>query len=210
LVIKNPGTCHYDAMALRFACLFGLASVAIVTSARPAHALGPVDVEVGAKAGVGAEYSGAFLNPLGFGLGARAGVVLFDHLYSGINVMYYFGASETSESVHTLMYGVEAGWGFKPLDNVIIRPQVGLGNASFSYASLSAPQGSAFYGATTSPTTDAARNQLYVEPGVTVLVALGMLFVGADANVLVFPGLEFGDVNSGFFITLHGQVGVKF
>src|SRR5271165_811947 len=159
-------------MALeRFACIFGLASTVIVTSARTAHALGPVDVEVGAKGGVGAIYNGS-PNPLGFGLGGRAGVVLFDHLYGGVNLMYYFGAGDGS--VHTLMYGVEAGWGLKPLDTVTIRPQIGLGNASFGYQSLGQCfQQSSCYGATTSPVTDSeylGRNDLYVEPGVTVLV----------------------------------------
>jgi len=214
LVIKNPGTCHYDAMAsspARFACICGLASIAVVTSARTAHALGPVDVEVGAKVGVGAEYSGG-PNPLGFGLGGRAGVVLFDHLYGGVNLMYYFGAGG---GTYTLMYGVEAGWGFKPFDTVTIRPQVGLGNASFGYTSVDqCPLQSGCYGATFYPTTDSGylgRNDLYVEPGVTVLVVpVGTVFVGADVNFLVLPALAEDSRAARVFITLHGQVGVKF
>jgi hypothetical protein len=182
---------------------------AVATSTRPAHALGPVDVEVGAKAGAGTNPYGGAPNPLGFGLGGRAGVVLFDHLYGGINLMYYFGGSETSpggpgtvtESRHMLMYGVEAGWGFKLLDVLTIRPQVGLGNAAFS-SSVSAP--STFSsGIDEVPTRP---NNLYVEPGVTVLLSLGTLFVGADANALVFPGLPQGNA----VFTIHGQVGVKF
>lgn len=196
----------------RFACILGLASIASVTSARTANALGPVDVEVGAKGGVGAEYDGS-PNPLGFGLGARAGVVLFDHLYGGVNLMYYFGARDGA--VQTLMYGLEAGWGFKPLDTVTIRPQVGLGNASFSYTSINpcAAQNQCF-GSTTYPNIDSdhfGRNAPYVEPGTTVLVALGTLFIGADVNFLVLPVL--GEDSAGgamVFITLHGQVGVKF
>src|SRR6185437_7663923 len=67
-----------------------------------------VAFEVGARAGVGAAYSGN-ANPLGFGLGGRAGVVLFDHLYVGGSLLYSFGAND--EPVHTWMYGGEAGWG---------------------------------------------------------------------------------------------------
>jgi hypothetical protein len=203
----------------RAAWLFGLASIAIVTSARTAHALGPIDIEVGAKAGVGTEYSGG-LNPFGFGVGGRAGVVLpssrfstLDHLYFGASLMYYFGTSETvqgpispgnqsltpsvSESVHTLMYGGEFGLGFKPLDSVTIRPQVGVGSVSYGYT-------------VSSGTIEESGNPVYVEPGVTVLVALGTLFVGADVNALVFPGRVWDGAGSGFFITVHGQVGVKF
>jgi len=42
-------------------------------SARPAHALGPIDVEVAAKGGVATEYSGG-QNPLGLGLNAQVGL----------------------------------------------------------------------------------------------------------------------------------------
>jgi hypothetical protein len=199
----------------RTAWLFGLASIAIVTSTREAHALGPVDVEVGAKAGAGTNPSSDGANPLGFGLGGRAGVVLFDHLYGGVNLMYYFGGTGTvplgpvspgaqaapaSVSGHTLMYGVEAGWGFKLLDILTIRPQVGLGNADLGFT-VSCPAS-----VTGCPVPDSSGNNLYVEPGVTALLALGTFFVGADANALVFPGLQ----GSNAVFTAHGQVGVKF
>lgn len=178
----------------RTACLLGLcglASLAIVTSTRPAHALGPIDLEIGAKAGVATNpASGGGTNPLGFGLGGRAGVVLLDHLYGGVNLMYYLGGSDGPESFHTLMYGVEAGWGWKLIDILTIRPQVGIGNATFSISG---------------PATSSNSNW-YLEPGVTGLVSLGLLFVGADANLLAFPGLA----NSNVAFTLHGQVGVKF
>jgi hypothetical protein len=101
--------------------------------------------------------------------------------------MYYLGGSDNGVSFNTLMYGVEAGWGLKLLEILTIRPQVGLGNATFSVGSASS-------------------SNLYVEPGVTGLASLGMLFVGADANALVFPGLA----NSNVAFTLHGQVGLKF
>jgi hypothetical protein len=179
----------------RTACILGLcglASLAVVTSARTAHALGPIDLEIGAKAGVGTNpVSGGGLNPLGFGLGGRAGVVLLDHLYGGVNLMYYLGGSDGPISEHTLMYGVEAGWGWKLADILTIRPQVGIGNATFSSSGA--------------PGTGSISNW-YIEPGVTGLVSLGLFFVGADANVLDFPGLT----NSDVAFTVHGQVGVKF
>jgi hypothetical protein len=176
----------------RTACLLGLcglASLAILTTTQPAHALGPIDLEIGAKAGVGTNPSGeaGAPNPLGFGLGGRAGVVLFDHLYGGVNLMYYLGGSDAGVSFHTLMYGIEAGWGWKLIDILTIRPQVGIGNATFSAGSVS-------------------NSNWYIEPGLTGLVSLGLLFVGADANVLAFPGLA----NSNVAFTFHGQVGVKF
>jgi hypothetical protein len=199
---------------MRAALLFGLASIAIVSSARTAHALGTVDLEIGAKGGVGTNPMSDDPNPLGFGIGGRAGVVFFDHLYGGVNLMYYFGGSATypisgaqgsgtyDQSSHTLMYGVEAGWGFKLLDILTIRPQLGLGNATLSWALSSCTAG-----VSCPSSTGGSENNIYIEPGVTVLLALGTLFVGADANALGFPGLA-GVHNVA--LSLHGQVGVKF
>jgi hypothetical protein len=126
----------------RVAWVLGLASVTIVTSAGSARALGPIDVEIGARAGGATNPNSApgALNPLGFGIGARAGVVLLNHLYGGFDVMYYFGSNgpalggppgpPVTLTDHTWKYGGEAGWGFKPIDILTIRPQVGLGNVA--------------------------------------------------------------------------------
>src|ERR1700757_138943 len=157
----------------RKACLVGLASIAIVTNTRAAYALDP-GVEIAAKAGVGTNpVSGDSGNPLGPGLGVRAGEILFDHLYGGVNLMYYFGGGGGANDepglpggITTLMYGAEAGWGFTLIDILTIRPQVGLGNASFN---ISDGSSSTYW-------------NLYVEPGVTAVLSLGTLFVGADVN----------------------------
>jgi hypothetical protein len=113
---------------------------------RDARALGPVDVEVGARVGVAAPPSNSVaLNPLGFGLGARGGVD-FRGFCGGGQFMYYFGGTDrtaadcgsaapcgvTAFSTHTVMYGIEAGYGITLIEVLIIRPQIGLGNATFS------------------------------------------------------------------------------
>src|SRR5580704_7161554 len=72
-----------------FLAATGLA-VAIVAFPTKAKALGPVDIEVGARAGA------AFgpLAPLGFGIGGRAGVSFFG-FYAGVDVIDYLGATST-------------------------------------------------------------------------------------------------------------------
>jgi len=185
---------------------FGVGTFAMT---RNAHALGPVDIEIGAKAGLGTSpvSSSGYPNPLGFGIGARAGVD-FLGIYGGVQLMYYFGGSDDvsvagqsfSLKDHTFMYGVEAGYGLTLLDILTIRPQVGIGNATFSTTgnvSGSIANGSVSGG---------SDNELYIEPGVTGLVSLGGWFVGADANLLFFPSLD----NSKVAFTLHGQIGFKF
>jgi hypothetical protein len=195
--------------------LFAAAAFAFLAGSisRDAHALGPIDLEVGAKAGGGTNpFSGqtpSTINPLGFGLGGRAGVAFFG-IYAGVDLMYYFGGSQTepiggvggvsqqnvSVSEHTLMYGVDLGYNFK-ISILTIRPQLGLGN--FTLTSSGGGQSTSV-------------NNLYLEPGVTGLVSLGTLFVGADANLLVLPGIPQPDGGKGTntAFTLHGQVGVRF
>lgn len=92
------------------------------------------------------------------------------------------------------MYGGEAGWGFKLFDILTIRPQVGLGNVAIGVSG------------NVSGMNYASTSSLYVEPGVTGLLAFGVLFVGADANVLVLTQLD----ESNAVFTAHGQLGVKF
>jgi len=177
----------------------------LLAFAGDAHALGPVDLEVGAKVGGATNPvsgSGA-TNPLGFGVGGRAGLAFLGGIYVGGNIMYYFGGSQNenlvgaagnssvSVSFNTLMYGGELGYGIKILDLLTIRPQVGLGNANIT-ASAAGQSNSSGY--------------VYVEPGVTALIGLGLLFVGADANVLLLPTLS---GNQAAF-SIHGQIGVQF
>jgi hypothetical protein len=184
-------------LSLLAAAVVGLGVVGV---ARDARALGPVDLEVGAKVGYATSptsENGA-PNPLGFGLGGRAGLSFLGGFYAGGSLMYYLGGSSTlqseagaqSVSTNTLMYGGEVGYGFNIL-LLTIRPQVGIGNATFTASSGGVSQ---------------STSNWYLEPGVTGLIGLGLLYVGADVNALVFPGLQ--DSQTG--VSFHGQIGVKF
>ena len=192
----------------------GLLSVAAVASfSGNAYALGPLDLEIGAKAGVGTTPSNipsGATNPLGFGLGARAGVSIMG-FYGGGSIIYYFGGSENppsvpgvslpSISVHTLMYGVEGGYGMKLIDILTLRAQVGVGSYDINASG----------GGSSHDTSN-----LYVEPGVMAMITLPIVgwFVGADANVLLLTGMPDQNGNGTSTLdtafTLHGQVGYTF
>src|SRR5271167_4825380 len=75
-------------------CVAGLATLAVE---RDAHALGPIDLEVGAKVGGATNpLSGNGVpNPLGVGLGGRAGIAFLGGIYLGGNIMYYLGSSQS-------------------------------------------------------------------------------------------------------------------
>jgi hypothetical protein len=182
---------------LLFAAALGAGAVCV---ARDAHALGPIGLELGAKVGGGTNPFSSQPNPLGLGLGGRAGVTFLGY-YGGLSVMYYVGGKTTpggvENSEHALLYGVEGGYGIKFLDLLTIRGQVGVGNF------------------TVSRTSYADLNNLYLEPGVTALLSFGLLFVGADANLLVLPsatdpGNPLASSSWATAFTVHGQVGVNF
>ncbi len=176
-------------------------TVAILAFAANANALGPVDIEIGARAGTA---TGTF-GPLGFGIGGRGGVTL-SGLYAGIDVIDYLGATSTcdgcswppggqpvKQSRSALLYGIEVGYNVK-VSLVTIRPQLGLGDFRLSSA----------YGDPAPRNVGDVSNYVYLEPGVVGLVSLGVLFVGADVDALLFPTWP----NAA--LTVHGQVGVTF
>jgi hypothetical protein len=182
-----------------------LSLTAVVSFAKDASALGPLDLEIGAKAGVGTTPSNipsGFPNPLGFGIGGRAGISILG-LYAGGSIIYYLGGSENGLSAHTLMYGVEGGYGIKLIDILTLRALVGVGSYDVSASGSAGPV-----------TVSGDTKNLYVEPGITAMVSLPFVgwFVGADANVLVLTGEK--DVNDNSTtdtaFTLHGQIGYTF
>ena len=178
-------------------------ALAFVASENTAHALGPVDIEAGAKVGVATNPFDGGVNPFGLGLGVRGGVSIFG-FYGGLSAVHYFGAdydgplSTSGDKVHysTTLLGLELGYTISVLPLVNIRPQLGIGSVGL-YASGGG--------------TDSSDSHLYLEPGVTVLVPLGLLYVGGDVNALIIPGVDAGTEKKTYTsLTIHGQIGVRF
>ncbi|HXN31944.1 MAG TPA: hypothetical protein VN894_08785 [Polyangiaceae bacterium] len=182
--------------------VFGAAlGIGMTGFTRDARALGPVDLEIGAKVGGGgAPFSGQ-PNPLGFGVGGRAGVA-FSGWYGGLSLMYYIGESGTVSAVtaseHSFLYGIEGGYGLKLLGLLTLRGLIGLGNFTVDLSGIPQPNVS----------------NLYLEPGITALVSLGLWYFGADVNALILPGISdpTNPTSSSWAtaVTAHGQAGVKF
>jgi hypothetical protein len=172
-----------------------------------AHALGPINIEAGALAGYATNpNSDSGYNTLGVGLGVRGGVE-FLGIYGGLRGMYYLGGSTDipgggSISSHAFMYGIDGGYSFHIL-MLTIRPQIGIGNLTLSG---SAQADSA------SPSLSSSDSHIYVQPGVTGLVTLGLVYVGAEVNALIIPGVDQGDGSSKTYASLaiNGEVGVRF
>jgi hypothetical protein len=174
--------------------------------AREARALGPIDVEAAAKIGGGTSPFGSFPNPLGFGLGARGGVVL-GGLYGGVSLIYYFGGGSSAAgcgggncSASSFLYGLEGGYGGKLFNLVTLRGQLGIGNFQMSEGGSIGSR---------------SASNLYLEPGLVALVSFGMIIAGVDANILILPGVNdptFNGSGSSWdaAYTMHIQGGIKF
>jgi hypothetical protein len=155
-------------------------------------------------------------NPLGVGIGARAGVDAYN-IYAGIAATYYFGASgncgagapsgeglgslgafcgeddaEISISQMTVLYGVDLGYTLSvPRAKYLkIRPILELGDAELTRT------GSVGASDITEGTLAQYRsaNAFYLQPGLEVFVTTSGFFIGADANLLLIPSIT--DIDS--------------
>jgi|HubBroStandDraft_2_1064218.scaffolds.fasta_scaffold07085_4 hypothetical protein len=198
---------HFARMATVLAC--GL----LVTS-RPGEARAdePLEALFGAKTGIGTNLSGGPADLLGFAVGGTGGLSIY-RFYAGVDIMHFFGGSATeggvTYSASAWMGGVDLGYGFT-IAMVTIRPQLGTGDLLVNSTRL-APSCVDCAASFLSKATAGVHN-LYFEPGVAVLLAIGeSAFVGVDANLFVLPHIvdESGDAPQ-TAVTFHAQVGVHF
>jgi hypothetical protein len=168
--------------------------VVALSTAGDARAIGPVRVELAGKIGLGTNPTTTGPSPLGLGLGGRAGASLAG-FYLGAAAMYYKGGTASAgseiETIHSVMYGAEGGYGAEWLGHLTIRGVVGVG--SFEQRGSGVATG--------------GRSNLYLEPGVTSFWSLGPLFAGADVNVFLLPSAVPSTYAA---LTLHAQIGLAF
>jgi hypothetical protein len=183
------------------------AAVAAAHVARDAQAADSLNVEAAALVGGGTlHYEGA--NPLGFGFGARAGIVA-SGFYTGLSVVDYLGGTGGSGdfglggslSVHALLYGIELGYGPR-LGPVTVRARLGFGDYAQTVDSHSVNLVTGMAG----PAGHVASDYFYLEPGVTLMGSTGLLLLGADANLLWLGSGPNSFQETGF--ALDVQVGV--
>lgn len=200
-----------------------VAACMLVGGSRDAYALGPVDVEIAARGTYGTSPGGDAANPLGFGVGARAGASLLG-FYAGADFAYYFGNgsarysepgfSEYSATERSVKIGGEVGYGVR-LAFLTVRPRVGLGDLIVSSTStlVSSCRYCSVTGAPGLPSSSA--DDFYIEGAVTALVPIDRYFLGADVELLVIPNPLNGfngpccdAVQTAF--TFGGQAGIRF
>jgi hypothetical protein len=122
---------------------------------------------------------------LGFGLGARGGKTLENHIYIGGSFVYHFAGcgygnvnyANSSVSASAFYLGPEGGYDFD-LKAVVLRAYLGLGIA-FLNASYNGPAGNQSF----------STNQFVVWPGASVLwdVPGSAWFIGGDIRFVSVP-----------------------
>jgi hypothetical protein len=161
------------------------AALLTLATARPAHALGPVDLEIAGKLGYGS-------NHLDLGLGGRAGVS-FLGFYGGLNIVDYLGQNSTS----ALTWGGELGYGFK-ISFITIRPLVGFGDEA-----LTVPQ-AGFCGRPNCGSSPDV-NTFYFQPGGLLQFGFEHVIFGVDAGAFIPTA---SSERASF--TMNGELGAKF
>lgn len=159
----------------------GFACLSTLVAAMPAYA----DVSPTAGHGSAAVLFGyGFKDGVDLGLGVRAGYTLPMNVYLGGTFVYHFGNSQSVPpvDVSTKLYyfGVEGGYDI-PVSSVVIRPYLGLGDAT-AKGSFS---GYCLNGLACVPSTSASDSKFAAWPGATLLYPMGSAFIGADARFLI-------------------------
>ncbi|MEO8878686.1 MAG: hypothetical protein ABI461_24060 [Polyangiaceae bacterium] len=196
----------------RIATLFSaILFVVLFFRSTEAHALGPINVEVGPRLGYATNPNTDQATPLGIGIGGRAGLEFLHGVYAGVGAMYYLGSSQDTTlgvnqvSTHSVLFGLEAGYGLH-LRSLTIRPQLGIGEATIT----GFKQFDASTGFVSINDLQVTKNHLYLEPGVVALINLGLVYVGADANILVITDANAQDGNAYTSFAFGLQAGLRF
>jgi hypothetical protein len=197
-----------------------------------------LDWELAGRASYAAPPVRGGTSPFGAGFGGRLGFAIAN-VYVGASVVDYLGSTDIDAWAHGVLYGGELGYGFRSGDLggvvLIVRPQVGVGGLTIFHttpiASSSATTSrtvrtrtdvdvvttasggtSSGSSGSASNTTTTSLSNIYVQPGVTMMVASKATFAGVNANVLVIPGVVYGDNAPTTWMSygLEAQLGVRF
>jgi hypothetical protein len=194
--------------------LLCVSAVALASSARDAAAAGPIDGEVAAGATFGTSPTGSPGDPLGIGIGARAGASILG-FYAGADVRYFFGSGTSHLQFDTvkeraLKVGVDVGYSFT-VAPLILRPLLGAGDL-LVFSSVSPPTGQAEpVGAGNVVPPPYSVNEGYAEAALTAILPLDRFFVAVDTAVLVVqnPGASCCG-STGTAVTIDAEAGMRF
>ena len=169
----------------------------------------PYLFEIGARSGyVSAPIRGG-VNPFGLGFGGRFGFNV-SGFYFGASAMDYTGGSDVGATDQSWLLGGEFGYNLRIGLHLTLRPQLGVGDTVLVHTEPSTPGttkghvdvvtnasgtvvsggGGGLVGGSSGATTSV--NNVYLQPGLTLLLATTNYFCGVSVSSLLVPGILYG------------------
>jgi len=179
----------------------------------------PVHFEVGGEGDyVTAPIRGG-TNPFGMGFGGRAAVTI-GNLFFGAKVLDFLGGSDVDVSYRSLLAGVEAGYDFRVRawghTYFVVRPQLGVGDAVIYYTDPSLAKVdvvTSASGSSSSKSSDTISvNNVYLDPGATVMLTSDFVYLSIGGSVLLLPGIVYGGAEATTWLSYGTRlsVGLRF
>jgi len=124
-------------------------------------------------------------NPYGIGLNLGGGYTLDMGVYIGARLDYYLGDSEEAggveASTNIYQFGIEAGYDVAAGSDLVVRPQVGLGMATYAFES----SGGGF-------DFDVSEGGISIAPGVAAIMDMGGFHLRGDLRYSILS-VDVGD-----------------
>jgi hypothetical protein len=179
---------------------------------------GGYDVELGARTGYATAPIRGGDNPFGIGFGGRIGLA-FGGFYAGVSIVDYLGGKDVDLTDAALLYGLEAGYGWRwrvlSRSALTLRFQLGAGNAAIAHTDPSQRKVdvvTSASGSSRSSSSDTTTvNNVYFEPGATLMFASGNNFAALGTSMLLIPGISYGEPGSTTWISyvVTAQLGFR-
>jgi hypothetical protein len=142
-------------------------------------------------------------NPFGLGFGGRAAITV-ENIYLGARVVDFLGGSDVDVSYRALLAGVEAGYDFRIRLGagtfLVARPQLGIGDAVIYYtdpALAKVDVVTTASGRSSSTSSDTISvNNIYLDPGATLMLTSGVGYLSINGSVLLLPGIVYGGADA--------------
>jgi hypothetical protein len=177
-------------------------------------------LELGGRVGYTSAPIRGGVNPFATGVGARIGYVISD-VYLGATAIYDLGGSDVGATDQAILFGAEVGYGVHIGEFITLRPTVGVGDAALSHTEplahptvdvVTTASGSSSSSTRNSVTTTI--HNVYIQPGLTTMLASRAHFFALTASALVVPGITYGPApaqsTTWISYSFEGQLGFRF
>jgi hypothetical protein len=195
---------------------------------RPRDPSLPYVFEIGVRSGYTTVPIRGGVNPFGLGFGGRFGFNV-SGFYLGASMMDFMGGSDVGATDQAWLFGGDFGYSLRVGPYLTIRPQLGVGDVLLLHTEPATPGrgpadvitsasgtviGGGGGGSAGSPGVTTSVNNIYLQPGITLLLATSHYFFGMNVSSLLVPGILYGpppaQTTTWISYSAEGQAGFRF